>query len=480
MKRAIGIGAATGLVLLGLAAAVRPESPKGNVRDWGAVGDGRTDDTDAVERAIRGSDDGAVEFSRGTYRITRTIVVALSAQKGSVALIGRGGVARVVMAGAGPAFRFVGTHEGTADPESMKPGVWTSERSPRVEGLEIVGDHPEADGVAFVKTMQPTLSRASIRKVRNAVILSVRNRNLLVDSCHIYDCAGAGILFDRVNLHQAIIHGSHISYCKRGGIKVLDGEIRNLQIVGNDIEYNYDVKASRSADVWIDVTNGSVREGTISGNTIQAKVSPGGANLRFSGPSDVDKVSMFAVTGNHIGNQEVNIHLKNARGIVVEGNSIALSTKRNILIEKSRHIVIGPQSIDHNPDYVQPVVDGITVSDSDGCLLNGLLIEGAKAGTEKEGGAIELINCRETSVTSCQILDPKWRGVYVSGGRNVVVAGSTIVDRVGNPTFRAAVEVVGNSPGSVVRDNLAAQGASGSVVVSAGVASVGNRPAAKE
>ena len=45
------------------------------------------------------------------------------------------GTARIVMEGAGPAFHFIGTHEGTADPASVKPGVWANQRMPTVEGL---------------------------------------------------------------------------------------------------------------------------------------------------------------------------------------------------------------------------------------------------------------------------------------------------------------------------------------------------------
>src|SRR5207249_2392796 len=204
-------------------------------------------------------------------------------------------VGRVVMAGPGPAFRFVGTHTGSADPASFKPGVWETERMPTVDGLEIVGAHAEADGVEFVRVMQPTLSRVCIREVRHAIRLTERDRNLLIDACHIYNCRGVGVFLDRVNLHQAIVSASHISYCKGGGIKVVGSEIRNLQIVGNDIEYNYDLTAKESADVWIDSTAGSVREGTIVGNTIQAKISAGGANVRLLGPANVNLVSMWTI-----------------------------------------------------------------------------------------------------------------------------------------------------------------------------------------
>jgi hypothetical protein len=437
----------------------RPAEPASN---------GKTDDTDALQRLV--DHGGEVQLAPGEYRLTRTIEINL-ADHGPVSLNGRGGTVRVVMAGPGPAFRFVGTHTGSADPDTFKPGVWQRERMPQVEGLEIVGAHPEADGIELVRVMQPTLARVLIRDVRHGVRLAERDRNLVLDSCHVYHCRGVGVFFDRVNLHQANIHGCHISYCKGGGIKVVGSEIRNLQIVGNDIEYNYDPKAKESADVWIDSTEGSVREGAIVGNTIQAKISPGGANLRLLGPADVNKVSMFAVTGNHVSNQEVNIHLKNCRGVVLSGNSLALSRLRNLLIEGSRHIVVGPHAFDHNPDYrkMGDVVDGIALRGCDGCSLTGVLVEGAVAGGERAGGAIELIDCRHTTLSGCQVFEPRWRGVYVEGCTDTRITGCTIADRGDRPTMRAAVEVIGAARGTQVQGNTLGRGSQGDVVMGEGM-----------
>jgi parallel beta-helix repeat protein len=446
------------------------------VTAFGARGDGKADDTDAVQRAVdRG---GAVVFPHGDYRITRTIEIML-AEHGPVSLSGQGGAGRVIMAGPGPAFRFVGTHTGSADPETFKPGVWEKERMPQVEGLEIVGAHAEADGIEFVRVMQPTLARVLIREVRHGIRLAERDRNLVIDSCHVYHCKGVGVFLDHVNLHQANVHGCHISYCKGGGIKVVGSEVRNLQIVGNDIEYNFDPAAKESADVWIDSTEGSVREGAVVGNTIQAKISPGGANLRMLGPADPNKVSMFAVTGNHISNQEVNVHLKNCRGVVLSGNSLALSHRRNVLIEGSRHIIVGPHSLDHNPDYKKlgDVVDSVALRDCDGCSLIGVLAEGAVAGDEKAGGAIELTDCRETTVSGCQVFEPLWRGIYVSGCRNTRITGCTVMDRSGKPTMRAGVEVVGTSHGTRVVGNTIDRGTKGDVVMAEGMGTVSDTQA---
>jgi polygalacturonase len=184
-------------------------------------------------------------------------------------------------------------------------------------------------------------------------------------------------------------------------------------------------------------------------------------------------------TGNHISNQEVNVHLKNCRGVVLSGNSLALSKKRNLLIEGSRHIVVGPHSLDHNPDYrrMGDVVDGVTLRDCDGCSLNGILVEGAVAGDEKAGGAIELIDCRQTTVTACQVFEPRWCGVYVAGCRDTRITGCTVTDRGKEPTMRAGVEVVGASRGTRVVGNTVRRGAKGDVVMAEGAGTASDNPA---
>ena len=84
------------------------------------IGDGKADDTAAVQTMVDAG--GAVRFGRGTYRLSKSIVVDLD-KTGFISLSGDG-VARFVMEGAGPAFHFKGTHGGTADPTSLKPEIF--------------------------------------------------------------------------------------------------------------------------------------------------------------------------------------------------------------------------------------------------------------------------------------------------------------------------------------------------------------------
>jgi hypothetical protein len=464
-------------VIFGLLLGVAPAA---SVRDFGAKGDGVTDDTAAIEAAVRGAKDGAVEFPRGRYRITRTVEVKL-ADVGTLGLIGQGGSATVIMAGPGPAFRLLGSHDkGTADPKSVKPVTWERERMPAFDGLEIVGAHPEADGVEFRNTMMPTVRGVLIRQVRHGLHFTARSRNVLIDGAHVYDCTGVGIFLEAVNIHQMIISASHISYCKQGGIKVLGSEIRNFQITGNDIEYNFAENGPPSADIWFDLAGkGSVREGTISGNTIQALNSQGGANIRFTGiPGNPLKVGVWSITGNHIANQETSIHLQDAAGVTITGNTFMRGFERQLVVERSRNIIVSGNVFDHNVDYFTPntkSTGGIVIDRSTAVIVSDNLIEGIEAGTPESGGALVVTDSREVTLSGNQVRAPKVRGVYIARSSNVRLTDTLVTEEPGRLRMLAAVEVVGACPGTVVRNNTLARGTLGTIVNRATEATVDER-----
>ncbi len=443
-----------------------------NVRDFGAVGDGRSDESDSIRHAVE-QGDGHIVFPRGVYRVTRPIEVELKTH-GRTALDGEGGTARIVMDAAGPAIRLVGTHDKTAQPSDFRPGVWELERMPTVTGIEIVGEHDESDGIELEGTMQATISGVLIRRCRYGVHLVKRNRNLMLANSHIYHGRGPaiGVYFDGVNLHQSNILGCHISYCAHAGIKIERSEIRNLQITGNDIEYNFEDDLENSADVWIDSREGTVREGTIASNTIQAKNSPRGANLRIEGLDNelANKAGLWTISGNLIQSQAVNLLLRSCRGVVVTGNSFCSGYERSIVLEKCRHVLVGSNTFDYNPDYSGDRIDGITIRNSAGCTLSSLTLESTRAGSPDVGGAIEVFDSREISITACQVLDPTHRGIFLSNVQNSRVSDCTVLDRRPDRTMAEAIRVAGASRQNMIHNNLIGRGTSGDLVVAAGAA----------
>jgi Pectate lyase superfamily protein/Right handed beta helix region len=274
-----------------------------SVRDFGSVGDGKTDDSAAIQKAVD-SGLGDIVFPKGNYRLSKTVTIELD-KTGYTALVGDG-TARIVMAGSGPAFHFIGTHAGSADPGAFKPEVWERQRAPMVSHLEIIGDNAEADGIEATGTMQLTVTETAIHDLRNAIHLTTRNRNIIVANCHLYHNSGAGVFYDHVNLHQSNITGSHISYNAAGGVVTRGGEVRNIQISGCDIESNMDPRGPPTANVLLDNTEGSTDEVAIVGCTLQHNSkSPGSANIRVIGkgitstkdPTETQE-GHIAITGN--------------------------------------------------------------------------------------------------------------------------------------------------------------------------------------
>src|SRR4051812_23668423 len=94
-------------------------------RDFGAKGDGKTDDTAALQHALE-KGDGCLVLPRGDYRITRPLTVPLD-RLGRVSITGEGGLARLVMGGPGPALFLQGAHRKNAQPSNIAEAVWQKE-----------------------------------------------------------------------------------------------------------------------------------------------------------------------------------------------------------------------------------------------------------------------------------------------------------------------------------------------------------------
>lgn len=387
-----------------------------DVRAFGAVGDGAADCVPAFERAIAAGI-GVVRIPKGSYLLSRTVEIDL-AKTGPIAIEGSG-VGRVVMAGAGPAFRFVGSHlKGSADPGSFDPGVLETERMPAVDGVEFVGAHEEADAVEASGTMQLTLTRCRITGCRHGVHLVERNRNLLVSDCHFYKNRGIGIFYDEVSLHQSNIVGCHISYCGGGGIVSRGGDVRNIHIGTCDLEANHATDGEPTANVLIDcrTSRNGTAEVAIVGCTIQHQSkAPQSANVRILGRGVTDppggespglerRWGHVTIIGNVFSDVRTNVHLDGARGVTLQGNTFWMGYDENLLVENSTQIVVGANAFERNPAYdygtASTTKNAVIFRDCRACTLQGLHIEGVAA----EAGLL-IERCSRMNVTGCTVLD---------------------------------------------------------------------------
>lgn len=454
-------------LLLIVSSACQGLTAEKSARDFGAVGDGKADDTEAIQKAVS---EGTGYFPPGRYRITRTIVVSLK-DTNWVSLRGDGR-AQVIMEGAGPAFHFRGSHEGTAAPTTVKEQVWEKERTPMVDRLEIVGAHAEADGIELTGTMQPTITGVTARKLRHGIHLTGRNRNVLISGCHIYENRGCGVFFDKVNLHQSNIANCHISYNAGGGVVTRGGEVRNLHIGTCDIESNMAPDSPPAANILIDSTGGSTDEVAITGCTIQHNSkSPGSANIRVIGAGVTSTKNAtptqeghIAITGNVLSDVAVNIHLQNARGVSITGNSFWEGFEHDLLVEKSSVVVVGPNDFDRNPRYVVngnwgKDRNGLVFRNSADCKLSGVIVKGVWG----KDAAVLMEGCDRFTVHDCSILDSDGIGLWMKDTKRTSVSNCVIRDDRDERKARLSLKVDGGGE-NWIRNNWLSDGAEGEAI----------------
>lgn len=430
-----------------------------DVHTFGAAGDGQTDDTAAIEHALQDGE-GTLDFARGDYLISRTIVVDLD-KTGFTSFEGHG-TARLIMTGPGPALRFVGSHtKGTADPNDFDPKVWRKQRMPMIDGLEFTGTHAEADAVQVDGTMQFTMTRCLIRQCRHGIHLVNRNRNVLISDCHIYDNRGIGIFYDNLSLHQSNIVGSHISYCKGGGIVFRGGDVRNVHVGTCDIESNHDPKGPATANILIDCsgsTNGTA-EVSIAGCTIQHNSkSPASANIRILGRGDQGKNAReqwghVAITGNVFSDVMCNVHLAGCRDVTLTGNTFWMGYEHNLLVEDCTAIVLAGNALDRNPAYAYgnsaTTKNAVVFRNSRDCTISSLQVQGVHTAE----AAMVVEDCDRFNINGCTILDNDNVGLLLRNVTRSRVSDCLIRDDREGATS-TALKVIGGSDNTIENNSL--------------------------
>ncbi|MGI9470806.1 MAG: right-handed parallel beta-helix repeat-containing protein [Rubripirellula sp.] len=374
---------------------------------------------------------GNLQLSEKIYRLTRPLEIDL-ATHGAISIRSNVG-STLIMDGPGPAVIVRGNHEGTASPKSFQPSTW-NERMPILTGFEVLGAHPEADGIELIQTVGAVISKVSVRWCRHGIHLTERNRNVIVSDCHLYENSGIGVFLDDVNLHQINVGNSHISYNRSGGVVVRDGNVRNLQITGCDIEGNMpaDETPTRTANVWIDVSGSaedktkSIAEIAITGCTIQHSanygktgdaIAPGGANIRLSG-KQIYPIDSVTITGNVLSDTTTSLDIQHSFDVTVSSNTFFAPKPNNVHVEESQRVVISGNTF--NPrQFTRPGtirflncqdcilanctmhklatdVGAIRVETCTGMMLTGLLLSEC-------GSGIFLKDSASTTVSNCRV-----------------------------------------------------------------------------
>ncbi len=357
-------------------------------------------DSTAELQTLIDSQDGILQLTKKLYRITSSLNLDLS-KHGAISVTSTFG-STLIMDGPGPAISVIGNHQGTASPKSFLPATW-NQRMPILSGFEILGGHPEADGINLVQTVGAVVDRMSVRWCRHGIHLTIRNRNVIVSNCHLYQNSGVGLYLDDVNLHQINVANAHISYNRGGGIVVRDGNVRNLQVTGCDIEANMpdDSTDTRTANIWIDVSGStedaskSIAEIAITGNTIQHSanygaekertIAPGGANIRLSG-KEIYPINSVTITGNVMSDTSTLLDISYAHDVTVSANTFFAPMPNNLVVENSQRVVVSGNTF--NPrQFIRPGI--LRFSNCQDCILSNSTFH--QLATER--GGIQIIHC---------------------------------------------------------------------------------------
>lgn len=356
--------------------------------------------------------DGNLILAAETYRLTRPIEVDL--EKYGAATIQSTASTTLIMDGPGPALRFTGTHNGTASPRTFEPATW-NERMPIITGIEILGAHPQADGIELRFTVGAVVNRVSVRWCRHAIHLTQRNRNVIISDCHLYENSGIGVFLDDVNLHQINVSNSHISYNREGGVVVRDGNVRNLQVTGCDIEGNMpdDETPTKTANVLIDVSGSatdpgkSIAEIAITGCTIQHSanysgdeektVAPGGANIRLAG-KEIYPINSVTISGNVLSDTTTNVDIRYAHDVTINSNTFFAPKPNHLVVAHSQRIVVNGNTF--NPrQFTRPGT--IRFANSADCILSNSTIHHFAT----DAGAVILEACSGFTITGLNLSD---------------------------------------------------------------------------
>jgi hypothetical protein len=342
---------------------------------------------------------GNLELAPGVYRLESTVVIDL-AKHGSASVTAASGAVTLVMDGPGPALSLRGTHEGTASPNSFRSETWR-EAVPRIQGISVVGNHPESTGIELVQTVQPIVSETSVRWCRHGIVLAKRNRNVV---------------------------NSHISYNRGGGIVVRDGNVRNLQITGCDLEANMpgDETPTRAANIWLDVSGSqgdrkkSIAEVAITGCTIQHSanygkgetMAPGGANIRLSG-KEIWPIDSVTISGNVMSDVTVGIEIDRSMDIAITGNTFFAPKPAFLTVTDSRRVVVNGNTF--NPrQFERPGT--IRFSRCRDCILANSTLHRFQT----EDGAVVVEDCEGVSLLGLILTDCR-SGIRIRGGSDILV-----------------------------------------------------------
>jgi hypothetical protein len=217
--------------------------------------------------------------------------------------------------------------------------------------------------------------------------------------------------------------------------------VRNLHVGTCDIEANHDENGPPSANIFLDSKGGSIAEVTITGCTIQhTHKAPGSANIRIHGagsdPSllrregrEHTREGHVTIVGNVFSDAQVNLEIRQARGVTVSANTFWEGFAHDLVVEDSRNIVVTGNNFDRNPRYL---VNGNGLAEKNGVLLrrvaDSAFSGNVVAGVHGQEAAVDVEDGTRLRITDNSILDSDGHALRLTRLSRSIVTGNLLRD----------------------------------------------------
>lgn len=340
------------------------------IHKYGAIGDGKTDDTLAFQKAFEESGVISLESNK-TYLISETVVMDLSKIKGI-----QGNNAKILLKTDIPAFHITGNKvdDGAEPPSNV--GL-EDEFAAVIEGLHVYSNNHQGTALVLDGTFGVNISNSHFYSLKSGIELINKNRNVIITENHIWDMTDYGIHYNNTNTHQSIIANNHISYAKVA-LLFENGDVHNTQLNSNDIEIGHSESGATLSAVQViaNELNSQFSQAQIVGNTIEDHFHATEGILNFYaenfdpskiGADDVPYIGMIELVGNEFSGSSKAMVLENSNDLIINANTFKL------IEEVFISIFTGGEGINITGNTFSGKID----KDSGGRVLE---VEGGKAG----------------------------------------------------------------------------------------------------
>jgi parallel beta-helix repeat protein len=454
-----------------------------NVLDFGATGNGTTNDTAAIQAAIDSrTSGGTVYFPRGTYSVTGIRIDGTSANLTNITLQGEGvasllqiaasNTSNVIKSLSGSGFRIAelkiqgGLGRGVTPLRAPTKGFWTPSTAYVIGNtVEVSSTNTQTSTVAasnlvyrctlgytssatfaadlatyWILSTDPNFNTVDISYgTRNGIYLSGAT-NSIIEDCTIIDCAYAGINIGTGPVQTGNttpasayvrVESNYIDNCDNG---IAGGEQSYVNYVGNNVKscVNFgiviDDPDSFSCNVTSNTVTGCGSHGiyfygpdfcTITGNTVNFCVNVGILVIQAAVSSPI--------TGNAVNNCQQGIRLYNNSQATVTGNACRANSQYGISVELMSQVSVVANECNSN------TLDGINLLTVSGFSIS------SNSCSANIGSGIRLDSCSDGSIVGGSLLNNNngavptatGAGVYLGDTTNVAISGMRAFDARG-------------------------------------------------